>query len=273
MTSPKATLYNADCLSILPTLEAGSIKTIVLSPPYNIGKSYNSYQDSRDDYLQWCDAWLAQLRRVLAPDGHFFLNMGSKPTQPWTPYQVLEVAGKHFCLQNQIIWVKAISLDLPDGTQSYGHYKPINSKKYLNDTWEFVWHFTSLAPGQEAMLDRLAIGVPFQDKSNMVRGRGKGDDGVIRDLRCRGNVWFVPYTTVHGAKTHPAAFPERLVELCVAVAGSRGPVLDPFLGGGTVTSVATRLGLDSIGMEVDASYHALAVERTRSALRTAGGAG
>ena len=96
---------------------------------------------------------------------------------------------------------------------SAGHFKPINSKRYVTDCHEFVFHFTKSG---DVPLDRLAIGVPYQHKSNISRwGHTEG-----RDLRCRGNTWFIPYETIQRRKKerpHPATFPVQLAEWCIRI--------------------------------------------------------
>lgn len=244
-------LYKNDCLVVLPKLRSYSIKCSILSPPYNIGKKYASYEDQRDDYLHWVGRWTQEIKRVLDDNGHFFLNMGSKPSQPNTPYEVFQEVCKYFVCQNSIMWIKSYSEEDSNKeiVDQFGHYKPINSQRYLNDTWEFIWHFTK---DGNVPIDRLAIGVPYKDKTNLNRGRGNG-----KDKRCRGNVWFFSYDTVHGAKKHPAAFPERLPELCLQLAGIKpgDTVLDIFSGSGTTNAVAAKNSINSVGIELDQGYY------------------
>ena len=86
-----------------------------------------------------------------------------------------------FVLQNTIHWIKAITIQDDEGKPvSRGHFKPINSPRYLNDCHEYVFHLT---PSGKTPLDRLALGVPYADKSNIARWEHTGGG----DLRCRGN--------------------------------------------------------------------------------------
>ena len=86
---------------------------MVTSPPYNLGIQYNQYQDtlSRADYLQWTNAWVAAAARVLHPEGSLFLNVGAKPTDPWTALDVAQAVRPHLRLQNIIHWVKSIAIE------------------------------------------------------------------------------------------------------------------------------------------------------------------
>lgn len=69
-------LYQADCMEVLPTLEAGSVDTIFADPPFNLNKQYgNRSSDNQSDaeYLAWCHGWLAECVRVLKPGAALFL--------------------------------------------------------------------------------------------------------------------------------------------------------------------------------------------------------
>jgi len=96
--------YLGDCTELLPELEAESIDAVVTSPPYNLGIRYRTYDDTipRTEYLQWTDRWLAAAARVLSPQGSLFLNVGAKPTDPWTAMDVAQAARPHLHLQGNV---------------------------------------------------------------------------------------------------------------------------------------------------------------------------
>ncbi len=262
-------LIHGDFLTRAPAVvEDGSVDAIVTSPPYNIGIGYSTYRDDlpREDYLAWTDRWAREAKRCLAAKGSLFLNVGVRPKEPWAAWELAGIFRRHFALQNVIHWIKSISIskrdvgNYPGITQdvTVGHYKPINSDRYVNDQHEYIFHLTHTG---EVELDRLAIGVPYQDASNAGRWK-KGGGG----LHCRGNTWFVPYPTIkYRAKDrpHPASFPAALPERCLRLHGlvSIRRVMDPFMGLGSTALAAARLGLDVIGFDVDEAY--LEVARNR----------
>lgn len=262
-------LVHGDFLALAPQRVAGgSIDVIVTSPPYNLGIAYSKYQDDlpRADYLDWTNKWAAEASRCLAPTGSLFLNVGVRPKEPWGAWEVAEVFRRHFFMQNVIHWIKSIAIDkrdvgkYPGITQdvSVGHYKPINSDRYVNDQHEYIFHFTHTG---EIELDRLAIGVPYQDTSNIRRWKSSGGG-----LHCRGNTWFLPYPTIKYRdkdRPHPASFPLALPERCLRLHGLVGirRVMDPFLGLGTTAIACARLGLDAIGFDLDEAYLAEARNR------------
>ena len=264
--------YLADCLDIFSQLPALSVDVIVTSPPYNLGIAYNRYQDtmSGSDYLDWTSTWIAAAARVLRPDGSLFLNVGAKPSDPWTALDVAQAARSHLRLQNIIHWIKSIAIDRSSAGAAagltrdlaVGHYKPINSDRFLNDCHEFIFHLT---PQGSTGLDRLALGVPYQDQSNIGRWHAAAEG-----IRCRGNTWFIPYETIQRRdrdRPHPATFPSRLPEQCLRLHGLKRVqvAMDPFTGLGSTAVACARLGVSFIGADIDETYLEQAVARTRQA--------
>jgi len=166
-------LYHGDCfMGMKKLIEPESVDVIVTSPPYNIGVQYGRYDDSipRNAYLNWMRRWGTLVRSVLKPDGSLFINVGSKPSDPWVPFEVAGVLRDNLILQNVIHWIKSIYIENSSYEEelslNVGHFKPINSKRFLNDAHEYVFHFTKTG---KVPLDRLAIGAPYKDGSNITR--------------------------------------------------------------------------------------------------------
>ncbi|HTP54350.1 MAG TPA: site-specific DNA-methyltransferase [Thermoplasmata archaeon] len=265
-------LWQEDALAALP-VRVPRADVVVTSPPYNRGVPYASYGDARPraEYL----AWIARLGRTvadrLAPNGSFFLNVGAAPKDPWIAWDVAREVGRSLVLQNTIHWVKSIAIDREAAGRSaglgrdlaLGHYKPLVSDRFVHGAHEYVFHFTRTG---RVPIDRLAIGVPYQDKSNVGRWRR-----AAGDRRCRGNTWFLPYATIRRRATdrpHPAPFPTELPEWCVRLhgVGRTRLVVDPFVGIGASALAAVRLGVGFVGFDVDAGYLATAAERVRAEL-------
>src|SRR5436309_1982125 len=266
----KFDLRHEDCIGGMSRLGDESVDVVVTSPPYNLGITYGKYSDRQDrqSYLRWCHEWAEQVRRILKPTGSFFLNIGAAPSNPMLPHEMVIELRDLFVLQNTIHWIKSIAIeDRETEVRSYGHFKPISSKRFVNDCHEYVFHFTKTG---RVELDRLSIGVPYQDKSNIARwSHTRGSD-----LRCRGNTWFIPYQTIQSRakeRPHPATFPVQLAELCIKLHGPAGAgriqtMLDPFLGIGNSAVAAQRCSvIRFIGFEIDESY--LTEAKRRLALR------
>jgi site-specific DNA-methyltransferase (adenine-specific) len=262
-TSPRTTKFDlriGDCVEEMRTIEACSVDVIVTSPPYNLDINYHSFEDSahREEFLDWCDIWSDEVNRVMREDGSFFLNLGASPTNPFLPHELLLRLREKFKLQNTIHWIKSITIEQRDGGEiSAGHFKPINSPRFLNDCHEYLFHLTKQG---STKIDRLSIGVPYSDKSNINRWQHtKG-----KDRRCRGNTWFIPYKTIRNRdneRPHPATFPVELARRCLSLHGKGGEtvVLDPFLGIGHAAIAAVEYGAKTfIGFEIDEKYFAQA---------------
>ena len=257
-------LHLGDCVAGMNAMPEDSVDVVVTSPPYNLGINYATYRDKRssDDYLKWTKEWAAAVRRVLRPDGSFFLNIGASPAEPLLPHQVILELADLFVLQNTLHWIKSISIETIAGdTVSAGHFKPINSKRFVNDCHEYVFHLTH---DGNVPVDRRGVGVPYVHKSNI--GRWKHTGG--HDKRCRGNTWFVPYQTIKSRdkdRPHPATFPVQLAEYCLRLHGKspgQTTLLDPFMGIGHSAEAARELGVERcVGFDIDETYLTTACER------------
>lgn len=250
-------LRHGDCVEGMKALPDESIDLVVTSPPYNLGIDYPSYDDnlSSEDYLAWSLGWAREVKRLLKPEGSFFLNVGASPAHPWMPHELALALRDEFALQNTIHWIKSITIEPRDGDPvSVGHFKPINSNRFLNDCHEFVFHFTKTG---KVPVDRLAVGVPYADKSNIARWGHTGG----KDKRCRGNNWFISYETIANRqkdRPHPATFPVELARRCILLHGSppeETTMLDPFLGIGNAAVAAGEANLKSfVGFDIDETY-------------------
>jgi len=250
-------------------MPAASIDLVVTSPPYNLGIAYGKYDDTsnRSDFIKWCQEWAIEVKRVMTDKASFFLNIGAAPSNPLLPHQLILVfteGGPEFILQNTFHWIKSISIETRKGeTISAGHFKPINSKRFVNDCHEYVFHLTKSGA---VPLERRAAGVEYADKSNIARwGHTEG-----QDKRCRGNNWFIPYDTIKSRdkdRPHPASFPVGLVEQCIRVHGidETKHLMDPFLGIGTSAIAAQRMKITNFtGFEIDQDYLSVAQERLQA---------
>jgi site-specific DNA-methyltransferase (adenine-specific) len=223
-----------DSRKMLNTLPDGSVDLCVTSPPY---KDCDGYSDElvRDVF--------AQVYRVQKENSLLFLNFGHLAEDKFRPFRACSILmDLGYKLNDTIIWVK-------------NHYKPIQGSKRLNNLTEFIF---MLYKGKMPTIDRLALGVPYKDKTNAKRF-AKG-----LDLKCGGNVWHINYETITRSdeKLHhdrfPVALPERCIKLCKYPVDV---VLDPFFGSGTTGLAAKNLGKSYIGIEQDAEVYTTAFTR------------
>lgn len=217
-------IHKGDCITELHCFDEGSVDVIITSPPYKEADGYS------DKLMENC---FRELFRVLKKDSLFFLNFGHLAEDKARPFKVCSIAmDMGFQLNETITWVK-------------NHYKPIQGKRRMNNLSEFIFLFYK---GKMPLLDRLAIGVPYVDKSN-ARRFNKG-----KDLHCAGNVWPIKYATINSSeqKLHHDRFPIELPERCLKLCGYPvQTVLDPFCGSSTTGEAAIKLGKIFIGIDKD----------------------
>ncbi len=225
---------HADLLVPFEGIPANSVDLVFTSPPYK----------KRDGYTDALMRALGALAlRVLKPTGRLMVNFAQLSEDFTRLFNVPplirngSVTDERACLEQAqtYIWSKTIAI----GETTHGHLQPINSTQILAYCWEAIFTFTKERP---ADLDRLAVGVPFMDKSNLTRGN-RGKNGDIRDA---GDLWFVPYETKGKTKkkAHPYEFPAKLVQRAIRVSGLEpgSVVMDCFAGSGQTAVVAKQEG-------------------------------
>lgn len=228
-------IYNLDCLDGLKLLPDNSVDLIITSPPY---KDVDGFSE---DFIQQV---FVELFSVCKNNSLFFLNFGHLAEDKFRPFKVCQLAlNCGFELNDTIIWLK-------------NHYKPIQGSGRLNNLTEFIF---LLHKGKMPNIDRLSIGIPYADKSNVKRFAGG------KDLKCRGNLWAIPYPTIQSSqeKLHNDYFPVDLPKMCVKLSGvdDNALILDPFMGSGTTAVAAKSLGKNFIGFEKNEMYYQKAIER------------
>lgn len=208
-----------------------SVDLLFTSPPYK----------TKDGWSVELMEQLGQLaNRVLKPNGRLFVNFGQLSENFGRalaiPSMIADGSGEpNLRVTQTYIWAKSIAI----GDVTHGHLQPINSKRYLAYCWEFIFQLTRHCPRD---LDRLAIGVPFMDKSNLTRGT-RGKNGDLRDA---GDIWYIPYETKGKTKkkAHRYEFPAELVRRVIRVANllPGSTVLDCFGGSGQTARIAKQEG-------------------------------
>lgn len=219
----KNKIYNINCLEGMKNIYNNSVDIVISSPPYK-----NSDNWSRDLMFD-C---FTEVFRILKDNSLFFLNFGHLSEDKRRAFKTLELAiDANFKLNDTITWIK-------------NHFTPLRGNN-LNNLTEFIF---LLYKGEMPNIDRLSIGVPYQDESNAKRyNNGK-------NLRCGGNVWYIdiPTITNKSQRLHKDEFPLELPLRCLKLSGLKeGICLDPFSGSATTALAAKQLGLHYIGFEKD----------------------
>jgi adenine-specific DNA-methyltransferase len=227
----------------------------VTSPPYNIGKEYETPLPLKD-YLDWCEKWMEEVHRVTRPDGAFWLNVGyvgvpGKATALSLPYLLWSRCP--FYLIQEVVW-------------NYG--AGVAARKFLSPRNEkLLWYVKN--PGVYTFnLDAIRdpdVKYPLQKKNGKLRcntiGKNPSDVWQIAKVTS-GQDRASPERT-----SHPAQFPLDLIgRLILGFSNPGDLVLDPFLGSGTVAAACLENGRCFVGIEVDPAYCEIAANRARRAL-------
>lgn len=229
-------LYQEDCLKLLPTLDAGSVDLAFADPPFNLGKQYTSkINDARasHDYLEWCRQWLDEMVRVLKPGGSLFLWNLPKWNLPLGAHLNDKLTFRH--------WVAVdIKYSLPIQQRLYpSHYSLLY---FVKGSKPAIFH-----------PDRTPVSC-CRHCGGELRDYGGYKDKMNPKGVNLSDVWtdIPPVRHAKYKKRDANALSLKLMDRIVAMASDPGSVvLDPFGGSGTTYIAAELTGRRWIGAELD----------------------
>ena len=250
MKPPLDTIIHGDCLDLLKSLPDGCVDLVVSSPPYNLGKAYESKR-ALDIYVEEQRPVLQECSRILKRTGSIFWQVGSFADKgiliPLDVrfFPILEGCG--LIPRNRIVWARQHGL---------------HASKKFSCRYETILWFTK---SDEWIFDLDAIRVPqkYQNKK-FHRGVKQGEFSCNPDGKNPGDIWlFRNVKHNHEEQTiHPCQFPEDMIaRIVLSTVPESGVVFDPYMGTGTVAVVARDHGRHFMGAELDPSYHGIALRR------------
>ena len=223
-----------DCIEFLGGIKEAFADLIFADPPFNIGYKYDKYNDKvkKKNYTAWTKDWMAACKKVLKPDGSFYIAIGDEYAA-----NVKIIADElGFFMRNWIIWHYTFGQQMKNKfARSHTHIF-----YFVNDRNNFTFNDASV----RVPSDRQLI---YNDKRANPMGKIPDD------------VW-AHYPRVCGtfkerAGWHPCQMPEQLLKRIISASSKRGDcVLDPFSGSGTTAAAAYQLGRNYVGVEMSASY-------------------
>jgi adenine-specific DNA-methyltransferase len=243
-------LFQGDCLKLLSQIPSGQFKLIVTSPPYNVGKAYETRLEF-DKYLQQQEQVIKECVRVLADDGSIcwqvgnYVDNGEIIPLDTALYPIFKSLGLK--LRNRIIW-------------HFGH--GLHCSKRFSGRYETIIWFTK---ADEYILNLDAVRIPQKyPGKKYFKGPKKGQLSCHPDGKNPTDVWEIPNVkSNHPEKTvHPCQFPVELIERLVLAFTNPGDwVFDPFMGVGTTAIASALHNRKAAGAEIVDEYMDIAHER------------
>lgn len=243
-------VIHGDCMNILPTLEDGSAQIILADPPYNIGKDFGNKSDKQpmNEYLEWCDKWIAECIRILKPNGTMFvygfseilaLILSRVPPEINRRWVIWHYTNKNVASLN--FWQR--------------------SHESILVLWkeDKVFHRDAI---REAQTEGFLNGAAGKERTSTKGRFSKGDKKTTYTAHPNGalprDVIKIPALAggagmkerVNHPTQKPLALCEKLIRSCKQEP-TDGQVLIPFAGSGSECVAAKKIGLPFVGIELN----------------------
>jgi site-specific DNA-methyltransferase (adenine-specific) len=247
---PPMGTIRGDCLNVAKFLPQNFVDLLILDPPYNLNKSFNGRRFSKrtvDEYAIWLDEVVCTLKPLLKETASIYI------CGDWlSSASIFTVASSHFVVQNRITWERE---------------KGRGAKSNWKNSSEDIW-FCTMSEDYTFNVDnvklRRKVIAPYRNGDGTPKDWEVTKEGNFRDTH-PSNIWTditIPFWSMPENTDHPTQKSEKsIAKLILASTNSDGFVLDPFLGSGTTSVVAKKLGRKYLGIELDEEYSLLAEKR------------
>jgi len=243
-----------DIFEVLDFLPNAFVDLIFVDPPYNLSKNFNttSFKEMKsEDYEQWLNMWIPKLVRLLRPHASVYICGDWKSSAA-----IFNVAKKYFKIQNRITFER-----------EKGRGAKSNWKNCSEDIW-----FCTLSDNYyfdvNAVKMKRKVLAPYKDHNGDAKDWEESDNGKYR-ITFPSNVWTditIPFWSMPENTDHPTQKPEKLVAKAILASSKPNDIVfDPFLGSGTTSVVAKKLGRRYVGIDIDEIYCCLAEKRLKEA--------
>lgn len=238
---------------VMPKLPKNSVDLIIADPPYNLTKSFNGStftKKKKDEYEEYTRKWISAIYPLLKEDGSIYVCCD------WESSLIIgNVLGEFFNVQNRITWQR-----------EKGRGAKSNWKNGLEDIW-FATKSDKYTFNLDDVKIRKKVIAPYR-----VDGKPKDwtetENGNFRDT-CPSNFWddiTIPFWSMPENTSHPTQKSEKLIAKIILASSNKGDIVfDPFLGSGTTSVTAKKLGRHYIGIELDEQYCLFAEQRLEMA--------
>lgn len=240
---------NQDLLESAVFMPDNFVDLLIVDPPYNLNKSFNGKSFKKmsfDEYEDYTRNWLEKILHTLKPNASIYVCCDWE-----TSLSIYKVVGEFFTVKNRITWER-----------EKGRGAKSNWKNCSEDIWFCILSEDYFFNAEAVKLKRKVI-APYK-----VNGKPKDwdeeENGNFR-LTSPSNLWTdisIPFWSMPENTDHPTQKPEKLIaKLILASSKPNDVVFDPFLGSGTTSVVAKKLGRKYLGIELNNEYACLAEKR------------
>ena len=238
-----------DSFDILPLLPRGFADLLIVDPPYNLTKDFHGSRFSRTsdgEYEAYTQRWLSLCLPLLKPDASVYVCCD------WRSSLVIgRVLAETLTVRKRITWQR-----------EKGRGAKANWKNAMEDIW-FATVSEDYCFHADAVRQRRRVIAPYRE-NGAPKDWEETADGRFRDT-APSNFWddiSIPYWSMPENTAHPTQKPEKLLAKLILASSEEGDViLDPFLGSGTTSVTAKKLGRHYVGVEQNEQYCAWAEKR------------
>jgi site-specific DNA-methyltransferase (adenine-specific) len=243
-----------DLFEAMDYLPDGFVDLMIVDPPYNLDKNFaeTSFKEcSVTEYSEWLDSWLSNIVRTLKKTASIYI------CGDWRSSAAIHVVGqKYFKVQNRITFER----DKGRGAKS-------NWKNNSEDIWFFTVSNDYVFNVEDVKLKRKVM-APYRHENGDPKDWEESEAGSFR-LTYPSNIWTdisIPFWSMPENTEHPTQKPEKLIAKLILASSNPGDlVFDPFLGSGTTSATAKKLGRKYLGIELVEKYSVLAEKRLEMA--------
>lgn len=255
-------IINGDSLKVLKSVEDRKFDLIITSPPYNVGKSYET-KTSIEKYLETQEEIINELIRTLSEKGNLCWQVGNYVDKGEVfpldifYYQIIKKHGLK--LRNRIIWHFGHGLHATN--RFSGRYETI---LWFSKTDDYIFNLDNVRVPAKYPGKRHFKGQKKGQLSGNPRGKNPSDIWEIVVQDWESCMWDIPNVkSNHPEKTeHPCQFPIELAERCILALTNEGSwVLDPFSGVGSTVIASLKNNRNAIGIEKELEYCEIAKQR------------
>jgi site-specific DNA-methyltransferase (adenine-specific) len=238
-----------DLFQVINLLPRAFADLLIVDSPYNLYKNFHGLKFSMsgdEAYSEYLKSWFPAVMRTLKPTGSVYI------CGDWrSSLSLCQIMPQHCIVRNRIVWER-----------EKGRGAKTNWKNSSEDIW-----FATL--GEEYYFDVDAVKhkrkvlAPYRENGEP-KDWEEGAAGNFR-LTHPSNFWddiSIPYWSMPENTEHPTQKPEKLIaKLILASCPEGGFVFDPFLGSGTTSVTAKKLGRRYAGVEINEEYCCWAEKR------------